>query len=122
MFDAAQLLLLNRNKNCSMLPNVKPTPNNPIHSVTAMNEIPLSATDDHDEDDALENISTRFLQAVLEQKKQRDDALYERKKIDNLKALIKSFVQSGDSSASSEQQRRILETALKEACDDLAAS
>lgn len=87
-----------------------------------MNEIPLSATDDHDEDDALENISTRFLQAVLEQKKQRDDALYERKKIDNLKALIKSFVQSGDSSASSEQQRRILETALKEACDDLAAS
>lgn len=101
---------------------MKPTPEHPDRLQTATPNVNVVLAEDAAEDEALESISVGFLQAVLEQKRQRNQALYERKKIDNLKAIIISFVQSGDSSGSPEVQRRIIETALKETCDDLAAS
>lgn len=97
-----------------------PTPDNP--APVEENEPMFAAADA--EDEALESISHQFLRAVLNQENQRDQEVYERKKIETLKSLIKGavqdVVQEGYSSCSPEMQRRIWEAALKETREDLA--
>ena len=79
----------------------------------------ITAREEH-EDAALELISTQFLHVVREQRKKRIQAIYERKKAEKLKSVVIAYMRGADSPESPESQRRIIEEAMRGACETCA--